>query len=956
MARTYPGITTKNVPNRGIRDILDEIDLKIRDLDRQVAAFNNITPTSLLAKKDESFVVMALSGDLDNERRLSASVPITLVDGGAGGSASLGFDITTLAADATPDGAADLVVTYDDSAGIHKKVLLDDLPGGGGGVTFAIPTIGYGTAFVEGVATTSIRSDATLKFPASLLDSIGGLLTLTQSGGDQSLTGNTGDLKIKPGATTDVLVLGDGSLDGADKGKVRIGSLVFSDAKFAVRTRVDASNNKAIAAAISQPLDSSTSQCISLLWETASGTQGQNSTCLAFRPDFRPRFTSGTPKDHASAIAVSTALRLNGADDASHTLNEYVGLDLNALNSFTGGVVVRSIGLRTIEQGAEVTTAWGFDVNNHCRIVSGTVIARNETLLALVQNDTGAVAGAHLNFNDKAGDPPSPVIGDLWRSGAALNYRKDGSTTIDLTSGGYVHPNHTSEVTSVGDGDQTIDKTIAPTWTGLHNFIANGAGDLTDYDLEVGDTTTPDYGILRIGDSCLGRTSHVALDGPPTYNLNGAFIFQNPSGPVTGDIEFGFLDSDGLLRFGLPKSAVGNATYSPRSMIIAGPAVADSDIVTVAHWQGEGIFDNLVCDTAGSGADCGIQNDLEVEGDIFTDSIKGSTDNTSISIVPHGTGNVILSAFVFDVDQTVGAGQDNFVLTYDNSTGLISLEVVPGAGGGTEVQVDTGGVLAAADFQDGGDINFAESIGVVTATVKAATVTFAKIQDIKENSVMGRDTLTTGVSQAMDETDLALISHASTAVGDTWLGWTNAGLLRKFDAVILPILETEGGTDITTYAQGDMLYSDATDSLAKLAKGNTTGAIQILEQGATIPVWTTVEDEHASTLENPDGAEDITMFYTSNKIEITEVRGVHVSMGASLVGVNIHHNSQRSQAGTTVLSSGLTISSSSVGNTGTLKTDGSEDIPAGSWVWWESASGGGGSGLVTINIKFRRIF
>ena len=36
-------------------------------------------------------------------------------------------------ADGTPDGATDYVLTWDDSAGGHKKVLLDDLPGGSGG-------------------------------------------------------------------------------------------------------------------------------------------------------------------------------------------------------------------------------------------------------------------------------------------------------------------------------------------------------------------------------------------------------------------------------------------------------------------------------------------------------------------------------------------------------------------------------------------------------------------------------------------------------------------------------------------------------------------------------------------------------------------------------------------------------------------------------------------------------
>ena len=40
------------------------------------------------------------------------------------------LDIPSLTADASPDGTADYVVTYDASASTHKKVLLDNLPGG----------------------------------------------------------------------------------------------------------------------------------------------------------------------------------------------------------------------------------------------------------------------------------------------------------------------------------------------------------------------------------------------------------------------------------------------------------------------------------------------------------------------------------------------------------------------------------------------------------------------------------------------------------------------------------------------------------------------------------------------------------------------------------------------------------------------------------------------------------
>jgi len=48
---------------------------------------------------------------------------------------AVAVDINGLTPDGTPDGAADYVATYDASAGGLKKVLLDNLPGGGGGAS-----------------------------------------------------------------------------------------------------------------------------------------------------------------------------------------------------------------------------------------------------------------------------------------------------------------------------------------------------------------------------------------------------------------------------------------------------------------------------------------------------------------------------------------------------------------------------------------------------------------------------------------------------------------------------------------------------------------------------------------------------------------------------------------------------------------------------------------------------
>jgi len=144
----------------------------------------------------------------------------------------------------------------------------------------------------------------------------------------------------------------------------------------------------------------------------------------------------------------------------------------------------------------------------------------------------------------------------------------------------------------------------------------------------VGDPAGTGYGMIRLGTSTFGRTSRntAALD------LDGTTVLINNGTPATSNILFAMMDGSNSIRFALPKSAIGNGTYNPRSMIIAGPAPVDDTCVTVGYWQGQGIFDNLSMDTSGSGADLGVQNDLEVEGTIYTDTIAESTAAAGVTI------------------------------------------------------------------------------------------------------------------------------------------------------------------------------------------------------------------------------------------------------------------------------------------------------------------------------------
>lgn len=230
----------------------------------------------------------------------------------------------------------------------------------------------------------------------------------------------------------------------------------------------------------------------------------------------------------------------------------------------------------------------------------------------------------------------------------------------------------------LGDDDHPHYGEIAQTEsiTGLWNFIASGLGGLGDYDITIGDVATPDYGIIRIGDSLIGRTSYNA----GSLDLDGSVIFRNMGTPATSKIEFVFTESGGsAIRFALAMSGAGNATYNPRSMIIAGPAVNNDEIVTVGYWQtNNNIFDNLAMDTGTYGADLGVQNDLEVEGDIFVDSIKESTSGAGVtfaddvSISDDTNVPLILDRLTGSQDIFQAKDEGNIALKFDGSDLTIS--------------------------------------------------------------------------------------------------------------------------------------------------------------------------------------------------------------------------------------------------------------------------------------------
>lgn len=380
------------------------------------------------------------------------------------------------------------------------------------------------------------------------------------------------------------------------------------------------------------------------------------------------------------------------------------------------------------------------------------------------------------------------------------------------------------------------DETIGGDW----NFNPSGLGGLTNYDISIGDTDgTPTYGNIRFGNATLSRSSYnvSALD------LDGAILLRNVGTPATSKIEFAFAESTNSIRFAIPKSGAGNATYSPRSMIIAGPAVLNDDIVTVGYWQTQGIFDNLTMDTGTSGADLGVQNDLEVEGDIFVDSILESTTATGVTIdgvlikdglVDGKDVSTLISSYT-ETDPTVGAHIKSIlagdITNWDTAYGdkINSAAFNTGTGVITLTRQDAGTVTVDIDGR------YATGSGSASGTNTGDNAVNSNYSGLVSDTGVpamlssgGLPVLNTGITAA----------EYRTAIGAQIAGSYLTAETNNLSAAVtwanIPIANVPTGTTSSTVALGNHLHTGVYAPLTTYDYGTTlTGATVFDEVNVT---------------------------------------------------------------------------------------------------------------------------
>ena len=301
--------------------------------------------------------------------------------------------------------------------------------------------------------------------------------------------------------------------------------------------------------------------------------------------------------------------------------------------------------------------------------------------------------------------------------------------------------------------------------------------------------------------------------------------------------------------------------------------------------------------------------DLDTAGNSGT----GAVDLDSQSLTVSGDGTILTStasgqAITFAIaDATTSAkgaasfSSDNFAV----SSGAVTIKAggvdltaevtgtLPVANGGTGatafddkaviITQDTGtDTLAAAVMDANGELLIGGTSGPAVATLTAGSNITITNSD-GGISIAATDTNTTytagdGLDLSGTEFSTDLKSNGGLVIESTELA-VDLGA----SSITGTLDETDGGTGLTGYTAGDVIYASGTDTLAKLAKGSA-GQVLKMNSGATAPEW---GSDASQTYTAGDGLDlntaEFSVDLKSNGGLVIESTEVAVDLGASSI-------------------------------------------------------------------------
>lgn len=362
------------------------------------------------------------------------------------------------------------------------------------------------------------------------------------------------------------------------------------------------------------------------------------------------------PTDVTLTHVADTGLTLNVENSTTNAVTDV--LKLQAQSSGTPAVGIGT-GIEFSTETASGTLEIGGIVES---VTTGLTPGSEEFDMIFKTMSTGTAAAERLKLNG---------------SGATVgNVNVNGNTVSSTDTNGDINLSPNGTGTVVINTDLDVDN-ININGNAITSTNANGNIELTPAGTGEVDITKVDIDSGAIDGITLGTNSPVTEAQIDNININGNAI---TSTDTNGNIA---LTPDGTGEVDISK--------------------VDID---------SGAIDGVTIGTNSPVTELQVDN-INVNGNTIS-----STDlNGNVTITPNGTGDVDIGVFTFDADQSVGVGQDNYVLTYDNTGGKIQLEALPG----TSISSDTSPALGGTLTADGFNIEFDDSAAATDDRLRFGT-------------------------------------------------------------------------------------------------------------------------------------------------------------------------------------------------------------------------------------------
>ena len=694
------------------------------------------------------------------------------------------------------------------------------LPGSTSGTIQIIPTAVAGTGTLLTLPATTgtliTSGDSGTVTTTMLAGSIPNAKLANSTISGVSLGGNLGTLTIGSG-------LSGTSYNGSGAVSIAIDSTVAlrADTTYVGTTAIAlnrSSANLALSGISSVTLPGGTSGSVQIIPTLVAGT----ATVLTLPATTGTVITSGDSGTVTSAMITSgTIVNANISASAAIAITKLASSTISGV-SLGGNLATLTIGTGLSGTSYNGSGAVSIAIDSTVATLTGAQTLTNKTLTSPIITGTG---GAGITFN-------GATSGTTVVKASAIA----GTTTATLpsTTGTLVGSGDTATVTNVmlANSSTTINGTAIA--LGASGTVTASAGTLTGTSLNatVVSSSLTSVGTITSG-TWNGTTIAVAYGGTGTTN-----------GSITGTGALTFTAGGTNTNVVLAPNGTGTVDVSGKKITGLAEPTLSTDAATKNYV--DNAITGLTWKAAVNVAAVGVNVPLTGATPLVID---GHTTSTTYRVLltsqttnaENGIYNLTITGATYSMARATDAdvytelvGASVFVsegTTYANTGWVQASDYLTSFSGQTWNQFSGGGAYGAGNglTLTGTTFDVGAGLGI---TANANDIALA-------SSVAGNGlTYTSGVLDIGGTTNRITVGVDSVDISSSYVGQssiTTLGTVTTGTWSATTIATTKGGTGLTGYTTGDLVYSSATDTLAKLTKPVATSHLTMTSAG--VPSW-----------------------------------------------------------------------------------------------------------------------